>query len=80
MVALATAALAQVEQAPGVPSALSAAGAGLGLDPDTFLAAFNKSVPTACGLLGEKAAAAWLSSLPGVGPLPCLTQDGATPI
>ena len=56
VVAAATWALAAAEASPGVLGGLHAAAAGLGMSNDAFVETFNKSVPTALGLLGERAA------------------------
>lgn len=52
LVAIVSGLLQWAEQAPEVLGALHQAADALGLSSDAFLEAFNKSVPTACGLLG----------------------------
>lgn len=56
VVAAASWALQRAEESAGVAAALARAAAAAGVQPEVFLEAFNKSVPTALGLLGETAA------------------------
>ena len=59
---------------PQVAGALQQAALGVGLGSEAFLATFNKSVPTALGLLGELSAGVCCAGRAGC-PVVCALQQ-----
>lgn len=80
VVAAANWTLGRAEESAGVAAGLQAAAAAVGADPAAFIETFNKSVPTALGLLGERKGTAGRSRAAGELPRGLDAAVGAAPM